>query len=229
MYIAYSLILTVGFVLALPWFLWKGRATGKYLRTFRERMGRLPVYLNVDGDPSVWIHAVSVGEVLAARPLVPALRQRLPRHRVFLSTTTMTGRAVAAKSVHGIDGLFYAPFDFPHPVRHALEVLNPSVLVLVETELWPNLIHEAHRRGTRVALVNGRISPRSFPRYLRLSRLLRSVLSEIDLFLMQGEPHADRIRAMGAPPERVQVTGNLKFDAVEPGRLPERLNAMLDS
>ena len=199
MHIAYSLLLTLGFLFALPWFLWKGRATGKYLRTFRERMGRLPVYLNVDGDRSIWIHAVSVGEVLAARPLVPALRERLPHHRIFLSTTTMTGNAVAKKSVRGIDGLFYAPFDFPHPVRHALEVLNPSVLVLVETELWPNLIHEARRRGTRVAMVNGRISPRSFPRYLRLGSLrCGRVLAEVDLFLMQGEAHAERIRAIGA-------------------------------
>jgi len=227
LHILYSLLLTVGFVLALPWFLWKGRATGKYLRTFRERMGRLPVYLNVDGDRSIWIHAVSVGEVLAARPLVPALRERLPGYRIFLSTTTMTGNAVAKKSIRGVDGLFYAPFDFPHPVRHALEVLNPSLVVLVETELWPNLIHEARRRGTRVALVNGRISPHSFPRYRRLGRFLRKVLSEIDLFLMQGEPHAERIRALGAPPERVRVTGNLKFDAVEPGRLPERLARLL--
>ncbi len=227
MYIGYSVLLTIGFVLALPWFLWKGRSTGKYLRTFQERFGRLPVYLNVDGDPSVWIHAVSVGEVLAARPLVPALRQRLPRHRIFLSTTTMTGNAVAKKTVRGIDGLFYAPFDFPHPVRHALEVLNPSVLVLVETELWPNLIHEAHRRGTRIALVNGRISPRSFPRYQRVAGFARRVLSEIDLFLMQGEPHAERIRAMGAPADRVAVTGNLKFDAVEPARLPERVVRLL--
>jgi 3-deoxy-D-manno-octulosonic-acid transferase len=222
-HIFYSLFLTVGFLLTLPWFLWKGRSTGKYLRTFRERMGRLPVYLNVDGERSIWIHAVSVGEVLAARPLVPALRERFPGHRLFLSTTTMTGNAVAKKSVRGVDGLFYAPFDFPHPVRQAFEVLNPSLLVLVETELWPNLIHEAWRRGSRVALVNGRISPRSFPRYLRARLLLRSVLSEIDLFLMQGEAHADRVRALGAPPERVQVAGNLKFDAVEPGRLPERL------
>jgi 3-deoxy-D-manno-octulosonic-acid transferase len=227
LHILYSLLLTVGFVLALPWFLWKGRATGKYLRTFRERMGRLPVYLNVDGDRSVWIHAVSVGEVLAARPLVPALRERLPGHRIFLSTTTMTGNAVAKKSIRGVDGLFYAPFDFPHPVRHALEVLNPSLVVLVETELWPNLIHEARRRGTRVALVNGRISPRSFPRYRRLGRFLRKVLSEVDLFLMQGESHAERIRALGAPPERVRVTGNLKFDSVEPARLPERLTRLL--
>jgi len=226
-HIFYSLLLTVGSVLALPWFLWKGRSSGKYLRTFRERMGRLPVYLNVDGDRSLWIHAVSVGEVLAARPLVPVLRERFPGHRIFLSTTTMTGNAVAKKSVRGIDGLFYAPLDFPHPVRRALEVLNPSLLVLVETELWPNLVHEACRRGTRVALVNGRISPRSFPRYERARRFLSPLFSEIDLFLMQAEAHAERVRALGAPPDRVRVTGNLKFDAVEPGRIPERLARLL--
>jgi len=226
-HILYSVVLALGFVLGLPWFLWKGRASGKYLRTFRERMGRLPVYLNLDGDRSIWIHAVSVGEVLAARPLVPALRERFPGHRLFLSTTTLTGNEVAKKSVRGLDGLFFAPFDFPHAVRRALEVVNPSLLLLVETELWPNLIHEASRRGTRVALVNGRISPRSFPRYRRMRRLLASVLSEIDLFLMQGEPHAERIRAMAAPPERVKVTGNLKFDAVEAGRAPERLARLI--
>ncbi len=227
MHFLYSLLLTAGFVLTLPWFLWKGRATGKYLRTFRERMGRLPVYLNVDGDRSVWIHAVSVGEVLAARPLVPVLRERFPAHRIFLSTTTMTGNVVAKKSVRGVDGLFYAPLDFPHPVRRALEVLNPSLLVLVETELWPNLVHEAKRRGARIALVNGRISPRSFPRYHRVRRFLSPLLSEIDLFLMQGDVHAERVRALGAAADRVHVTGNLKFDAVEPGRLPERLARLL--
>lgn len=227
MHILYSLLLTIGALLALPWFLWKGRSSGKYLRTFRERMGRLPVYLNVDGDRSIWIHAVSVGEVLAARPLVPALRERFPGHRIFLSTTTMTGNAVAKKSIRGVDGLLYAPFDFPHPVRNALDVLNPSLLILVETELWPNLIHEARRRGARVAVVNGRISSRSFPRYMRARRFLRPVLAEVDLFLMQEEAHAERIRAMGAPADRVQVTGNLKFDAVEPGRLPERLARLI--
>jgi 3-deoxy-D-manno-octulosonic-acid transferase len=190
-------------------------------------MGRLPAYLNLDGDRSIWIHAVSVGEVLAARPLVPALRERFPGHRLFLSTTTLTGNEIA-KSVRGLDGLFFAPFDFPHAVRRALEVVNPSLLVLVETELWPNLIHEASRRGARVALVNGRISPRSFPRYRRVRRFLSGMLSEVDLFLMQGEPHAERIRAMTAPPERVKVTGNLKFDAVEAGRPPERVVRLLN-
>ena len=227
MHTLYSVVLACGFVLGLPWFLWKGRSSGKYLRTFRERMGRLPVYLNLDGDRSIWIHAVSVGEVLAARPLVPSLRARFPNHRIFLSTTTLTGNEVAKKSVRGLDGLFFAPFDFPHAVRRALEVVNPSLLVLVETELWPNLIHEASRRGARVVLVNGRISPRSFPRYKRMRRFLSRVLSEIDLFLMQGETHAERIRAMAAPADRVRVTGNLKFDAVEVGRPPERLVRLL--
>ena len=228
MYILYSILLTVGFVLALPWFFWKGRGTGKYIRTFRERMGRLPVYLNVDGDRSIWIHAVSVGEVLAARSLVPALRERFPGHRLFLSTTTMTGNAVAAKGARDLDGLFYAPFDWVGPVRNALSVLNPALLVLIETELWPNLIHEAHLRGTKVTVVNGRISNRSFGGYRRVRSFLRHVLAEIDAFLMQGEPDAERIRELGAPPERVSVTGSLKFDAVEPGRPPERLTRLLD-
>jgi 3-deoxy-D-manno-octulosonic-acid transferase len=227
-YILYSILLAVGFVVALPWFLWKGRKSGKYRRTFRERMGRLPVSLNVDGERSLWIHAVSVGEALAARPLVPALRERFPGYRLFLSTTTITGNAVAARRSRDLDGLFYAPFDWPGPVSKALSVLNPELLVLVETELWPNLIHEAHRRGTRVAVVNGRISNRSFGRYLRVRGFLQRVLGEIDLFLMQGEAHAERIQAMGAPPERVRVTGNLKYDAVEPGRPPGRLARLVE-
>ena len=221
--IIYNAVLALGFVLALPWFLWKGRATGKYFRTFRERMGRLPVYLNMDGDRSIWIHAVSVGEVLATRPLIPALKQRYPNHKVYLSTTTMTGNEVAQKSMRGVEGFFYAPFDFPGPVRKVLATLNPSLLVIMETEIWPNLIHQARRRGTRIAIVNGRISPKSFAGYRRVRGFLRGVLAEVDVFLMQGEAHAERIRALGAPAERVRVTGNLKFDAVEAERTPERL------
>ena len=227
MYLAYSLFLAFAFALALPWFLWKGRNTGKYLRTFRERMGRLPVYLNVDGERSIWVHAVSVGEVLAARPLIESLKARFPGLRVFLSTTTMTGNAVARKSVRGTDGLFYAPFDWPGPVRKALATLNPALLLLVETEIWPNLIHEARAKGTRVAVVNGRISPRSFARYRLVRRWLESVLHDVDLFLMQAESHAERVRRIGAPAERVRVTGNLKFDAAEAPRAPGRLVRLL--
>jgi 3-deoxy-D-manno-octulosonic-acid transferase len=222
-YFVYSALLGLAFLCSVPYFLWKGRASGKYLTTFRERMGRLPVYLNVDAEPSIWIHAVSVGEVLAVRPLIEPLKQRFPKHRLFLSTTTVTGNAVARKSVRGLDGLFFAPFDFPGPVRQALLTLNPRLLLIMETEIWPNLIHEARRRGTKVALVNGRISPRSFPRYRRIVWFLRRVLGEVDLFLMQGDPHAERIRAMGAPHERVSVPGNLKYDAVADSRPQERL------
>lgn len=227
MYFVYSVGLALGFLLALPYFIWKGRRSGKYFRTFAERMGRVPVYLNVDAERSLWIHAVSVGEVMAARALILALRERFPQRRVFLSTTTETGNAVARQSARGLDGLFFAPFDFRRPVRKALDTLRPDLLVLVETELWPNLIHEAHRRGTRVAVVNGRISPRSFPRYRRIRALLKPLLGEVDLFLMQGDAHARRIVELGAPAARVAVGGNLKFDSVEPPRVPERLTRLL--
>jgi 3-deoxy-D-manno-octulosonic-acid transferase len=225
-YELYSILLAFGFVLALPFYLWKGRSTGKYLRTFGERMGAKGYPPRPPGERSVWIHAVSVGEVLAARPLVAALRERLPGWSFFVSTTTPTGNAVAARSLRA-EGLFYAPFDWPRPVRAALRALDPSLLVLVEREIWPNLIHESHRRGTRVAVVNGRLSERSFSRYRRIAPFLRRVLGEVDLFLMQATPHAERVRALGALEARVLVTGNLKFDAAETLRPPEALEARL--
>jgi len=226
-YFVYNLLFGLGFLLALPYYLWKDRGTGKYRQTFRERMGALPVAIAADARPSIWIHAVSVGEVLAARSLIAALKQRLPSHRLFLSTTTVTGNAVARGSVSGIDGLFFAPLDFPWPVRKALRALNPALLVIMETELWPNLIREARRRGTRIAIANGRFSRRSFPRYRRTRFFWRRVLQQVDLFLMQAEPHAARARALGAPPERVRVPGNLKYDAVADARPAERLAAIV--
>jgi len=225
-YLLYSLILALGFVLALPWFLWKDRSSGKYSRSFRERMGRLPASLDAGGRPSIWIHAVSVGEVLAARTLVEPLRRRLPAHNVFVSTTTVTGHAVARQALSGVDGLFFAPFDWPSPVRQALDRLRPSLLLLIETEIWPNLIHEARRRGTRVAVVNGRISPRSFARYRRIRAFLRPVLAEVDVFLMQEPSHVRRIVEMGAPPARVRALGNLKFDALEPAQISDDLSRL---
>jgi 3-deoxy-D-manno-octulosonic-acid transferase len=214
LYLLYNLLLAVAFAFSIPFYLWKGRGTGKYLKTFRERFGRLPANVG-GGTPSVWIHAVSVGEVLAARALLSPLRERFRGRRLVVSTTTLTGNGVARQSLAGHDALFFAPFDFPGPARHALETTRAELLLLIETELWPNLIREARRRGVRVALVNGRISLRSFPRYRRLRLFLKPVLAQVDLFLMQGEAHAKRIRAMGADPGRVCVTGNLKFDAVE--------------
>jgi 3-deoxy-D-manno-octulosonic-acid transferase len=226
LYLLYTALVSIGFVLAVPFYLWKGRATGKYLATFRERMGRLPEGIVSEG-PSIWIHAVSVGEVLAARILVKPLKQRFPGHRVFISTTTMTGQAVARASSGGADGLFYAPFDWPGPVRRALLALKPRLLLLVETELWPNLIHEARRRGVRIAVVNGRISDRSFPRYRLVRIFLRAVLREVDLLLVQTEEYARRMTMIGAPPERVVVVGSLKYDVLPAPDMPEGLAHLL--
>ncbi len=199
----------------MPFYLWKGRGTGKYLSNFRERLGSLPGVVDAHGRASIWIHAVSVGEVLAARTLVGPLKQRFPAMNVFVSTTTLTGQAIARSSVKDADGLFYAPFDFRSSVRRVLDVVRPRLLVLVETEIWPNLIHEARLRGTRVAIVNGRVSPRSYGRYHWIRTFLKPVLEQIDVFAMQAEPHAERIRQLGAPAGRVRALGNLKFDALE--------------
>jgi 3-deoxy-D-manno-octulosonic-acid transferase len=215
LYVAYSLALAIALVLSAPWFLWKGRGTGKYVSTFQERMGRLRSPLDPAGRPSIWIHAVSVGEVLAARPLLRPLGEAFPALALLVSTTTITGNAVAHKSLGQTAGIFFAPFDLPGPVGRAFEAARPRLLVLIETEIWPNLIHEARRRGVRVAIVNGRLSEASFRGYRRVRRLVKRVLSEIDLCLMQSEEDARRVLALGAPPERVQTLGNLKFDAVD--------------
>ena len=223
MYLLYSFLLAVAFAASAPFYLWKGRGSGKYLRTLRDRMGRPHGGITADQRPSIWIHAVSVGEVLAARVLVAPLKARLPDHRVFVSTTTVTGNAVARDAIRNADGIFFAPFDFRRAVSRVLDRLNPALLVLVETEIWPNLIHLARQRGTRIAIVNGRISPRSFPRYRLARPLLRHVLAEVDLFLMQAEPHRVRLLEMGAPPGRTRVAGNLKYDALA---LPETPSAL---
>jgi 3-deoxy-D-manno-octulosonic-acid transferase len=227
LYLLYDVLLAIGFALSLPFFLWKGRATGKYVRTFRERWNGPPKALNPEGARSIWIHAVSVGEVLAARTLIQPLKERFPSRKLLLSTTTVTGNAIARASARGFDGLFFAPFDLPRPVRSTLDVVKPDLLVLVETEIWPNLIHAARLSGARIALVNGRISPRSFPRYRMIRAFLKPVLREIDLFLMQGEAHGERVRAMGAAPERVRSLGNLKFDALDAPRAGQQLDRLL--
>ena len=226
MYSLYSFLLLLGLTLAAPYFLWRGRSDGRYLKTFRARLAGAGEALNRERRPAVWIHAVSVGEALVARSLVAPLRERLPGHPVFVSTITVTGQAAAQRYADEVDGVFFAPFDWGGPVRRTLEHLNPRLLVLVDTELWPNMIHEARRSGARVVLVNGRISPRSYPGYKRFKRLLAPVLADVDLFLMQGPANAERVIAIGAPPARVRVAGSLKFDALVEPRPPEVLARM---
>jgi 3-deoxy-D-manno-octulosonic-acid transferase len=178
-------------------------------------MGYLPVSFNMDGEPSIWIHAVSVGEVLTARPLARDLRARYPRLRVFLSTTTMAGQAVARRSLQEVDEVFYFPFDLPIFVRRTLDLVRPRLFLMMETEIWPNLLRECRKRGVKTAIVNGRLSQRSYPRYRLVRSFMRNVLDDVDAFCVQSEESARRFIDLGANPGRVTVTGSLKFDSLD--------------
>ena len=214
MYLVYSLIVVLAVVVGSPYFVYQALRHRKYVGSLRQRLGLLPISLNLDNDASIWIHAVSVGEVLSARPLVEALRQRYPSLRLYVSTTTMTGQQVVRQQLQQeIDGVFYFPFDFAFIVRRVLDVVRPRLLVLVENEIWPHLLRECNRRGIRTVIVNGRISSRSFPRYRVARPFFRRVLAHVDRFCMQGEESARRAIELGADPARVTVTGSLKFDS----------------
>jgi 3-deoxy-D-manno-octulosonic-acid transferase len=203
------------FVLVSPYLIYQAVRYRKYIHSLPQRLGYLPLSFNLDGDESIWIHAVSVGEVLTARALLPELRQRYPRLRLFLSTTTMTGQQVARTNLQYVDEVFYLPFDLGFIVNRMLRLVKPRLFVMMETEIWPNLLRACAREGVRTVLVNGRISARSYPRYRFARPFFRHVLRHVDRFCMQGEESARRIIEIGAAPERVTVTGSLKFDSLE--------------
>lgn len=215
MYFLYSVLVLGAFVVVSPWFAYQALRYKKYIGSLGQRMGYLPVSFNVDADESIWIHAVSVGEVLTVRPIVRDLRQRHPRLRVFLSTTTLAGHEVARRLVHDADAVFYFPFDLGIFVRRTLDLVRPRLFIMVETEIWPNLLRECRGRGIRTAIVNGRVSERSYPRYRLIRPFMRRVLGDIDRFCVQSEQAAQRFIALGADPATVTVTGSLKFDSLD--------------
>ena len=227
MYLLYSIVTLLVLVVASPYFMYQALRHRKYLGSLGQRLGYLPVSLNLDGDPSIWVHAVSVGEVLAARPLLAEFRSRYPRLRLFLSTTTRTGQELARRHLGEVDAVFYFPFDWAFTVRRTLDLVKPRVFVMIETEIWPNMLRECRRRGVRTIVVNGRISYRSYPRYRLAKPFFKRVLGDVDRFCVQGEESARRLVELGADPSRVAVTGNLKFDAMSgsptPGRGPDRV------
>ena len=215
MYLAYSLLSLVVFLLVSPYFLYQAVRYRKYVGSLGQRLGYLPIAMNVDGEASIWIHAVSVGEALTAKALIADLRAEYPRLRLFLSTTTMAGQQVAKKNLQQVDGVFYFPFDWGITVRRTLDIVKPRLFVMMETEIWPNLLRECRARGIKTVVVNGRISARSYPRYRLVRPLFRRVLADIDRFCMQGDESARRIVDLGADPTRVTVTGSLKFDSIQ--------------
>jgi 3-deoxy-D-manno-octulosonic-acid transferase len=215
MYLVYSLLSFAAIVLASPYFLYQAIRHNKYMPSLGQRLGYLPISFNVDGEQSIWIHAVSVGEALAARALVADLKARYPRLRLFLSTTTIAGQQVARRSVQHVDAVFYFPFDFAFIVRRTLDLVNPRMFVMMETEIWPNLLRACRKRGVKTVMINGRISSRSYPRYRLARPFFRRVLANVDCFCMQSEESARRLIDLGADRTRVTVTGSLKFDALE--------------
>jgi 3-deoxy-D-manno-octulosonic-acid transferase len=215
MYLLYSALLAAGLLASLPYWMFGRRRHGRYCEGLGERLGKVPPRLQAQSAPAIWVHAVSVGEVLAVSQLVRELRRRFPEYKVVVSTTTATGQKLAKKHF-GEDSVFYFPLDFAFAIRPYLSVLRPRLIVLAETEFWPNFLRLAHDSGARIAVVNARISDRSRPGYRRFRRILQRVLENVDLFLAQTEDDASRLRDIGAPPGRVQVSGNLKFDVSAP-------------
>ncbi len=226
----YSALLGVVLVGGAPYWILRMLGSGRYRAGLRQRLGGVPKGLAeaAKGREVVWLHAVSVGEVMAAAEVVRGLVEARPGLVVAVSTTTATGQEVARRRMEGMP-VFYLPLDFAVLVRRYLGVLRPRLMVLMESELWPNLLRECGRAGVPVAVVNARVSDRSFPRYMRLRRLWRPLLGRVSVFLAQGGETAERLRAMGVEAERVRVVGNLKYDvrALAEGSMVERLRGRL--
>jgi 3-deoxy-D-manno-octulosonic-acid transferase len=209
----YNLALLTGLVASAPWWLWRMATTNKYREGLRERLGKVPAWLRSQcaERPVIWLHAVSVGEVLAVSRLIEELGTALPEFQVLVSTTTRTGQKLARERF-GENRVFYCPLDLPWAIKAYLDAIKPRMLVLAETEFWPNLLNGCFRRQIPVAVVNARISDRSWPRYRMLRWLWQLQLSRLSRVLAQSALDAERLRSIGCQPERVTVAGNLKFD-----------------
>jgi 3-deoxy-D-manno-octulosonic-acid transferase len=222
-WLLYNLAFSVCFLLALPYYLLRMKRRGGYRKHFGQRLGwyDAETLRRLEAGPRVWVHAVSVGEVYIALRLIDQLRARRPGTRFALSVNTSTAHTIAEKQIHPDDVLLYFPVDFPPVVRKVLRLIRPVALVIMECELWPNLIRRARAGGARVALVNGRLSERSYRGYRRGRFLTRRLLPCFDLLCVQTEDDRRRWEDLGAPPERISVTGSGKYDVVpldeEPG------------
>jgi 3-deoxy-D-manno-octulosonic-acid transferase len=211
MYLAYSLLLSLGVLVLIPHFLFQALAHGKYIGGLRQRLGSVPA---ISGKPVIWLHCVSVGETQAARPLARRLKEEYPHHALVVSTITLTGQNLAREVFRTqAESVFYFPFDWRWSVRRALKATNPAAVLVMETELWPNFLRECKARSIPVALVNGRISRQSFRRYSLIKFFFERVLASLTIAVMQSQTDAERLQALGMPVARLATAGNLKFDA----------------
>ena len=233
MYFFYRILTAVGMLFLAPYYALRGWRRGEPSSALWERMGSVPQEIisraadfdastDGPGTGAIWIHAVSVGEVLAAKPLAEGLQRRFPGRKVFVSTTTETGQRLARERLQTVDGIFYFPLDWVVPVRRALRSIRPALVIVMETEIWPNFLREARRLSVPVVFANARISEKSFARFERweflVGEFFKRTLQDAELFLAQTPEDGARLREMGAAEERVEVTGNLKYDAEPPAQ-----------
>jgi len=230
-YLVYSLLMGLAAILLTPFWLIQGIRHGKYLGNLRQRLGlSFPALERLPGERSgaIWLHAVSVGEVLAGLTLAKRLKEVFPDRPLVVSTTTMTGQALARQRMPFADAVIYFPLDWGFCVRRTLAAVRPALVVVLETEIWPNFLRAASGRGVPVVFVSGRISDRSFARSQSwlsllgfcLRPFLADALGRAAAFWMQSQKDAERVKALGAPADKVHVGGNLKYDLQVPKSTP---------
>ena len=220
MYFIYSLLYIVAIIILLPFEYFK-RPGEIRKRWLREKFGFTPPVPPLAKGGLVWVHAVSVGEVMAALPLLKRLRGRYSSKGIILSTITDTGQKVARENAPEGTAIIYLPFDIAQILNKVLKRIRPEILIIIETELWPTLLKVFSENGVPVIVLNGRISEDSFKGYKRISFFMKRVLSDVNFFGMQGEIYAERIRSLGVNSSRIKVLGNFKFDTTPPSQIPE--------
>lgn len=216
-WIIYNILFPLGFLLLLPKFLFRMCRRGGYAKDFMQRFGCYApdVRSRLAEGGRIWIQAVSVGELFVALRFIETIRAHHPQVRFVLTTNTSTGYAIGQRRLDERDVLLYFPLDVPPVMRRVLNLMRPACILLVENEMWPNMVRGAQRRGIPVALINGRISAHSFRGYLKLKAFTRDLLPRITLFCAQSDADAERLRALGAPADRVQVMGSAKYDVIQ--------------
>jgi 3-deoxy-D-manno-octulosonic-acid transferase len=229
-YFLYWASRVIAFPLLVFYFVYRCARDPRYLRHFPERLGGPPISSPATVPGGIWLHAVSVGEVISSAAVLRELRERCPNLPLYVSMTTIAGRELAEDKLHGLaDRVFYAPIDYAFAVRRVLRRIRPSVVVVLETEIWPVLYREAKRAGASLVIVNGRISSRALPRYRRWRFFFRQVLEWPDAIFAQSEADRERYVQIGASPEKISVLGNLKYDAAPPmGNPPQPIREVLE-
>jgi len=220
MYLLYSFIYTIVLIFIFP-FQYLKRPRKNRKGWLKEKFGFFQFSFPISQSSVIWVHAVSVGEVMAALPLLKKLKERYPSKGIILSTITDTGRKVARKGAPKGTTVVYLPFDIPLILNAVIKRVRPEILIVIETELWPNIFRAFKKKGIPVVVLNGRISEHSFRGYKRISLFMKRALSHVDIFGMQDEVYAERIRSMGVESERVMVLGNFKFDTKPSSQIPE--------